>query len=216
MLPNPEVTMKKLFILATLFALFLNACAAATPTPEPSLAEQPTEVMLAEETATPKMSKPETPAWFDATLTDARTGQTFSINGFKGKVVLVETMAQWCSNCMKQQTEVKAMREVVGAPDDLFIIGLDIDPNENAVDLKSYVEAREFNWLYAVPPAEAIREIGNLYTAQFLNPPSTPILIVDRNGIAHPLRFGIKSADELKKEVLMYLEEGMYIIAPKE
>lgn len=203
--------MKKLSFLFTLFMLLLSACSATTPTPEKGM-DQATEAPVVQATAV----MPETPAWFDATLTDARTGQTFSINGFKGKVVLVETMAQWCSNCMKQQTQVKAMHEAVGAPDDLFLIGLDIDPNENAMDLKSYVEKREFDWLYAVPSAEVIREIGNLYTAQFLNPPSTPILIVDRQGIAHPLPFGIKSADHLKKEVLKYLEDGMYIIAPKE
>ena len=189
--------MKTLFAVMTLAAvLFLSACAASPAS----------DTVAANQTATPEGA----PAWFGVTLTDARTGKTFSINDFKGKVVLVETMAQWCTNCMKQQPQVKAMRDAVGAPDDLVLIGLDIDPNENAADLKTYVEKRGFDWLYAVPPAAVSREIGNLYTAQFLNPPSTPILIVDRKGIAHPLPFGVKSADDLKKAVLMYLDEGMH------
>ena len=54
-----------------------------------------------------------------------------------------------------------------------------------------------------------VRVVGNLYGAQFLNPPSTPILIVDRHGVAHPLPFGIKSVDELFEAVNMYLQEGM-------
>lgn len=211
--------MKKPLILTTLFMLLLSACAPATPTSAPIMDKPTEEVVTMEETATPNppmdiatatsQALIETPTWFAAKLTDVRTGKTFSINDFKGKVVLVETMAQWCSNCMKQQIQVKLMREALGAPNDLFLIGLDIDLNENAVDLKSYVEAREFDWLYSVPSAEVIREIGNLYTAQFLNPPSTPILLVDRKGVAHPLPFGIKSADDLKKEVMKYLEEGM-------
>lgn len=194
--------MKKLLLWSTLIVTLLSACAVPTPTldtPMPGKAVQ-------DETPIPEATS-DAPAWFAATLTDARTGKIFSINDLKGKVVLVETMAQWCSNCMKQQTQVKALHGIIGANDDFVSIGLDIDPNENVDDLKTYVEKREFDWLYAVPPVEVTHEIGNLYTAQFLNPPSTPILIVDRNGIAHPLPFGIKSADDLAAAVKMYLAE---------
>ena len=55
--------------------------------------------------------------------------------------------------------------------------------------------------------ADVTREIGSLYTAQVLNPPSTPILIIDRHGVAHPLPFGIKSAADLFKVVDMYLHQ---------
>ena len=33
------------------------------------------------------------PDWFDIPLTDVQTGETFTINDFAGKVVLLETMA---------------------------------------------------------------------------------------------------------------------------
>lgn len=151
----------------------------------------------------------ETPAWFSASLTDARTGQTFSINDFKGKVVLVETMAIWCSNCLKQQEQVKALHEQLAARDDFVSIGLDIDPNETTTALKSYVENKGFDWLYAVPSADVSREIASLYGAQFLNPPSTPIVVIDRHGDAHPLPFGIKNSDELMQAIQPFLDEGM-------
>ncbi len=219
--------MKKLLLFTTLAAVLLSACAAPTATPTPEkMMDKPTEMMPHtetpmledimqtatpeammdhEETATPAASV-ETPAWFAATLTDVRTGKTFSINDFKGKVVLVETMAQWCSNCLKQQNQVKVLHEMI-EDEDFISIGLDIDLNESPADLKSYVENKGFDWLYAVPTADVAREIGNLYTAQFLNPPSTPILIVDRNGVAHPLPFGIKGASDLAASVNMYLAE---------
>ena len=200
----------------------------ATATPE-AMMDKPTEVMMDKETATPDamMSKEtatpdtmmketvvpgammETPAWYNVTLTDASTGKTFSIHELKGKVVLVETMAQWCSTCKKQQGEVKALREKLGMLDDFVTIGLDIDPNENAADLKNYVASNGFDWLFAVPPAEVSREIAKLYGDQFLNPPSAPVLIIDRKGVAHPLPFGIKSVDDLFKVVDQYLKEGM-------
>lgn len=145
--------------------------------------------------------------WFGTTLTNVNTGEDFSINDFKGKVVLIETLAMWCSNCMKQQQQVKLLHETLGMNDDLISIGLDVDTNEKAEDLRNYVEKNGFDWIYAVAPVEVTREIANLYGAQFLNPPSTPILIIDREGNAHPLPFGIKSAEDLKGFIEPFLKE---------
>jgi thiol-disulfide isomerase/thioredoxin len=214
--------------LVILTSILLSACGAAAPTPEVMM-DKPTEAMMDKETATPDAMMPketatpdnmmketaapdammETPAWYQVALTDAASGKTFSIHELKGKVILVETLAQWCSNCKKQQGEVKKLHEMLGMKDDFVSIGLDIDPNENAADLKDYVMNNGFDWLYAVSPAEVSREIAKLYGDQFLNPPSTPILIIDRKGVAHPLPFGIKSADDLFKVVDQYLKEGM-------
>lgn len=184
--------------------------------------EKPTDAMM-EKTSTPGMMPHETstleamekptgdqammksPAWFDAALINVNTGETFTINDFTGKVLLVETMAQWCPTCKKQQIEVKAMHEKLGMPADLVTIALDIDPNENGDALKNYAASNGFDWIYAVPSAEVSREIGNLYGIQFLNPPSAPILVIDRKGEVHPLPFGIKSTDELIKAIEPYL-----------
>ena len=182
---------------------------------EEAMVEPTQDAMMDDAMATPEamMDKPsdmmEAPGWFSASLTDARTSQAFSINDFKGKVVLVETMAIWCSNCLKQQGQVKALHEQLGNRDDFVSIGLDIDPNENTEALKGYVEDKGFDWLYAVPSADVSREIAALYGDQFLNPPSTPIVVIDRHGNAHPLPFGIKSADDLMQAIQPFLDESM-------
>ena len=212
-----------LLSLVVFLAVLLTACGgAATPDammeksedammeekPEETMVEPTHDTMMDDAMSTPEAMM-EVPAWFDTALTDARTGQTFSINDFKGKVVLVETMAIWCSNCLKQQGQVKALHEQLGARDDFVSIGLDIDPNENTDVLKSYVESKGFDWLYAVPSVDVSREIASLYGDQFLNPPSTPIVVIDRHGDAHPLPFGIKSADDLMKAIQPFLDESM-------
>ena len=182
---------------------------------EDAMAEPTHDAMMDDTMSTPEAMKDETsdmmdaPGWFSASLTDVRTGQAFSINDFKGKVVLVETMAIWCSNCLKHQGQVKALHEQLGAREDFVSIGLDIDPNEDTDALKGYVEDKGFDWLYAVPSADISREIATLYGDQFLNPPSTPIVVIDRHGNAHPLPFGIKSADELMQAVQPFLDESM-------
>jgi thiol-disulfide isomerase/thioredoxin len=182
--------------------------------PTDDMMSKPTDDMMAKPTDD-MMAKPgdgammDYPAWFSATLTDVNTGNTFTIIDFKGKVVLVETMAQWCPNCKKQQEQVKLLLEKLGMPDNLVTIALDIDPNEEGDMLKAYAANNGFGWIYAVAPADVSREIGNLYGDQFLNPPSTPILVIDSKGEAHPLPFGIKSAEDLMKAIEEYLKEGM-------
>ena len=223
-----------LFSLVLLLAILLTACGGATiqspmkeekeSMPEEPMMEESHDDAMAEPTHDPmmddSMSTPEAamnepadmikgPVWFSASLTDTRTGQTFSINDFQGKVVLVETMAIWCTTCLRQQGEVKALHEQLGNRDDLISIGLDIDPNENADALKSYVESKGFDWLYAVPSADVSREIASLYGDLFLNPPSAPIVVIDRHGEAHPLPFGIKSTDNLMQAIQPFLDESM-------
>jgi len=151
----------------------------------------------------------ETPAWFDTALTNVTTGESFTVNELKGKVILVETLAQWCSNCLQQQKQVLQLHQQLGERDDFVSVGLDIDPNEDADSLKEYIAQNGFTWTYAVSPAEVSNEIGQGLGNQFLNPPSTPMFIVDRNGKVHPLPFGIKSADDLSAALEPFLAEEM-------
>ena len=109
---------------------------------------------------------------------------------------------------MKQQNQVSDLHQKLGERADFVSLGLDIDPNEDTASLKDYIQRNGFDWTYAVAPAEVSREIGNLYGNQFLNPPSTPMLIIDKQGQVHPLPFGIKSADELVEFLQPFLDES--------
>jgi len=173
-------------------------------TPQAMMEKTP-DTMMAE---TPDAMMP-TPAWYSAGLTNASTGETFKIQNLKGKVVLVETMAMWCPTCLRQQKEVEALQEQLGQRDDFVSIGIDVDINENLADLKDYTAKNGFDWTYTVATPDVVREMGQLYGDQFLNPPSAPMLIIDRHGTAHPLPFGVKSAADLQKALEPFLKEGM-------
>jgi len=210
--------MFKKFVFVTLgLALSLAACAPAAPATGDMMDESATEAMTEASHSGDTMDPTEAmteemmahPDWYGVTFTDARTGMEFSIDGFAGKVILVETLAMWCPNCRSQQQQVAALHESLGMRDDFVSIGLDIDPNEVGGDLANYVESNGFDWYYAVATPDVAREIGQLYGDQFLSPPSTPMLIIDRHGEAHPLPFGIKSADDLLQYLTPYLNEGM-------
>lgn len=148
------------------------------------------------------------PVWFDAELTDVNTGATFKVTDFKGKVVLVETMAVWCPLCTGQQGQIQALHNTLGDRDDLISLSLDIDPNESTDILKTHTERNGFDWIYAVAPAEVAREIGQLYGAQYLNPPATPMFIIDRQGEVHQLPFGHKDATVLADALQSFLNDA--------
>jgi thiol-disulfide isomerase/thioredoxin len=220
--------MKKI-LLASLFtaSIILSACTPAAPTVKVMM-DKPTEVMMDKPTdammdkpTDAMMDKPTdammetpsaemmTPDFFLVSLTNVNTGESFKISDFSGKVVLVENLAMWCPNCKKQQEQVKMLHKMLGMDSDLVSIGLDVDINENPTDLKKYTENNGFDWYYAVPPQDVVTEIGNLYGANFLNPPSTPIFVIDRKGGVHLMPFGVKSAEELKNFIDPFLSEGM-------
>ena len=148
-----------------------------------------------------------TPAWFDMELTDVQTGETFTMNDYAGKVVLLETMAIWCPNCTVQGNEVRNLHEALGHPEDLISVSLDVDINEDSDSLREYAQGFGFDWHFAVAPLQVARELGNLYTAQYLNPPLSPMLIIDRKGNVHHLEYGFKDAETLQKIVEPYLAE---------
>ena len=84
-------------------------------------------------------------------------------------------------------------------------VTLDVDLNEDASSLKEYASGFGFEWHFAVAPLLVARALGNLYTAQYLNPPLSPMLIIDREGNVHHLEYGLKEAETLQKIVEPYL-----------
>jgi len=146
------------------------------------------------------------PNWFSATLIDVNSDERFKIEDFKGKVVLLENIAMWCSTCRNQQRQVLALHDQLGDREDFVSVVLDIDPNELAEDLTAYTKNNGFNWTYAISPPKVSNEIAELYGNQFLNPPSAPMFIIDREGEVHPLRFGVKSAEELLDALQPFLD----------
>jgi cytochrome oxidase Cu insertion factor (SCO1/SenC/PrrC family) len=207
--------------LALAFLAVLAAGCASAPQ-QPAEAAQPQEMMADEtpmEEANPDamMDEPaqemmdetgmEAPDWYSWELTDINSGTTFRLNDEQGKVILVETMAVWCSNCLKQQQEVSQLLASLGPRDDFVSLAINIDPNEDDATLSSYTQQHGFDWRYVVASDDLINEISSLYGAQYLNPPSTPMLIIDQQGQAHTLPFGIKSAADLQAALSMYLNE---------
>jgi cytochrome oxidase Cu insertion factor (SCO1/SenC/PrrC family) len=182
---------QRILILILIIGLLLTACSSTDQSAAPEATKEEDEI----------------PAWFDMPMKDVQTGETFTISDLSGKVILIETMAMWCPTCLKQEKEVKMVLELLGDRDDFIIIAMDVDPNENATALKAYIQENELDWIFVIPSIEIKRDISNRYTAQLLNPPTVPMLIIDRNGDVYGLPFGVKGATALHNTILTYLDD---------
>jgi cytochrome oxidase Cu insertion factor (SCO1/SenC/PrrC family) len=176
---------KGLFWVIMMLSLILSACAAA-----PAATQESSE-------------KPE---WFGFELTDVNSGETFTINDFQGKVVLVDSMATWCPTCIRQQMRIKELDERLGDRDDFVIISQDVDPKEDVDMLKEYAAKYEFDWIFVVSNREVYRALANLYGASYINPPTASILVIDREGKTYTLPSGLKETDELYEAVSPLLD----------
>ena len=197
-------------LLLLIVLLILPACSTAVPrTPSTSLAPTvaafiPTATVVPAAAITPTATT--LPDWFNIKMTDVRTGQTFSMNDFAGKVVLLETMAEWCINCVQQQNEVKKLESLTGNSKDLVLVSLDTDLHEDAASLKKYADTYGFDWYFAISPLDVDRALSNLYDSEYMNPPLAPMLFIDRQGGVYGLPFGpMKGAVSLQNTLAPYL-----------
>jgi hypothetical protein len=177
--------------------LILPACST------PAQLSQPTRVAAVP--ATIPSTANTRPDWFDIKMTDVQTGKTFTMNDYAGKVVLLETLAMWCPTCLLQSGQVQKLHRTLGNPEDLISVTLDVDSNENEAALKDYAASYGLDWHFAVAPLLVERALGNLYSAEYLNPPLSPMLIIDRAGNVHQLDYGLKEVATLQKIVEPYL-----------
>lgn len=137
-------------------------------------------------------------AWRTATLVDTRTGESFSVDSLRGKLVAIELMAAWCSNCKIQQLEAATALSRLNDPNIVYV-SVDVDPHEGAKDLADYAERSGFDWRFVVATTEVARSLAATFGDQVLSPPSTPLILVGPDGTVVDQHFGIRGADDLIK-----------------
>ncbi len=166
---------------------------AGTPTPSaPTATAGNASAPPASEAPTVVIDRP----WATAQLIDTATGESFTIADHAGKVVIVETMAIWCSSCRAQQRDVQEALGRLPADRVVYVV-LDVAPNENGDSLAAYQVKNGFDGRYAIAGAEVARALAADFGDQVLNPPSTPIIYIGTAGQVTLTDFGHKSPDEL-------------------
>jgi cytochrome oxidase Cu insertion factor (SCO1/SenC/PrrC family) len=123
----------------------------------------------------------ELPAWMTIELTDACTGQTFTLTDFQGKTVYVGPMATWCSNCRQQLTNVRAAKEQLNS-DAFVFVALSVEVDLPRESLAAYSENEAFPWIFAVMSPEMLKAVVDHFGREASIPPSTPHFIIAPDG----------------------------------
>lgn len=150
-------------------------------------------------TATPGERTTATPGavddWRAVELTDVTTGESFSIEGFDGRAVLVEFFAVWCPVCTNQQEEMGVLTDRM---DDVVAVSLNVDPNEDAEQVREHASEHGFDWHYAVAPPSMTRALVEEFGPVVTNAPAAPVVTVCPGGSVSLVEGrGVKSADAL-------------------
>jgi cytochrome oxidase Cu insertion factor (SCO1/SenC/PrrC family) len=140
------------------------------------------------------------PAWQQLTLTNARTGETFTLADFGGQTVFVEPMATWCSNCRRQLTNVRDAQQQL-AEDDVVFVALSVETNIDDAALASYADEAGFDWLFAVVTPEMLEQLAGEFGRVIANPPATPHFIIRPDGTYTELVTGIEPADQIISQI---------------
>ena len=152
---------------------------------------------VASENATNEQSSSKTAdfSWTTIPLTDAQTGETFTIQNLiqKGKPVLIHTFAVWCPACTIQLQETTKL--VKGNPDAYTILGIDTDPNENSEMVKNHINKNGFSGKFTVAPKDLTQGLVNTFGAGIiLSAPQT--ISIANNKVRH-LGDGVINSDKL-------------------
>lgn len=138
------------------------------------------------------------PGWYEATLTDVLTDETFRIADFE-RPVLLEPFAVWCSNCQRQQEEMIDFHEAVG--DDVVSISINVDANEDAQRVREHAARHGFDWRYVVAPTAVSEALVDQFGSSIVNPPSVPMVLVCPDGLVDRLKDGHKETAFLRSQV---------------
>lgn len=141
----------------------------------------------------------QTIGWKNIEFKNILTGQITKIEDFKGKPILLETFAVWCPTCLKQQKEIKKLKELEG--DSIIHISIDIDPNEDEELVEKHAQENNLDWIFAISPVEMTNKLIEAFGQTVISAPSAPVVLICEDQNAHFLKKGVKTVNELKLEI---------------
>jgi Redoxin. len=130
-------------------------------------------------------------SWRTTQLTDVLTDETFSIDTLAGPVV-IQSFAVWCPKCQRQSERLSSIDKSV------TLVGLNIDPNEDAAKVKQHAEQNGFDWRFAVAPTVMTDSLVEQFGTTVANAPSTPIIVICDSGDVEFFSGSQQSAEKIQ------------------
>jgi peroxiredoxin len=134
-------------------------------------------------------------------------GREFALSDFRGKVVLLEFFATWCSPCKPQLAELKEVRSRY-SQDQLVMLSVSFDPSMDTDDvLRSLAANFSVDWTIARDTVG----VSNRYGVNI----GPTIFLIDRSGAVRFTHPGLTRSERLTPEIDQLLYEAAQPSVPK-
>lgn len=130
------------------------------------------------------------------TLTDL-AGNTFNTANFKGKVVVVNLWAAWCTPCAAEVPRLIALQQKY-QDNGLQIIGISIDDSDK--ELRDFYQRHKINY----PVVAGDQKLADAYGG-ILGLPTT--LVINRDGLIEKKFIGAADFAMLEQEIISQLQK---------
>lgn len=127
---------------------------------------------------------------------DNVNGGTFTLEEFRGKMILLDMFAIWCEPCKYQIEELKDFTSVHGE-DQLIVISVDVDQRETPSEISDFREDYGATWRFA--------SYSPQLSQQFPASAIPTLYLLDRSGEQVMKHEGAKSASELEGDIGPYI-----------
>ena len=124
---------------------------------------------------------------FTLTSTD---GTNLSLSDYRGKVVVLDLMATWCSAC---NDEMKELSQLGQEYSDVVIMTISVDPTESEETLIDFKEKHNADWLFARDTDNVWVKYRDLYLPT--------IVVIDPQGYISYQKAALVPVEELRSEV---------------
>lgn len=187
--------------LASVWLSFLSAPASVGAQESPANCASTFWLEAPEATPEPgaAQSQEPSPVWLTTELTDACSGETFTLADFAGTTLFIESMATWCGECYEQLSRVQDAAAQIPAAEreEIVLVALSSEVNLPREDLARYAAETGFPMIFAVMSEAMLKAMVDDVGREVAIPPAMPHLIVAPDGTIGELHTGGSSAEEL-------------------
>ncbi len=134
-------------------------------------------------------------AWQAMPLADVRTGDSFVLSDFAGRVVFLEIIAPGCAPCAAQIKEVRAALQELG--DTVVAVAVDYSTSSKPDRVAKYADTLDAGWTFAITTRDFKAALVSDFGPGVVAVSATPVIIVAPSGAVYFTEPGIKDAAAL-------------------
>lgn len=128
------------------------------------------------------------------------SGETFTLSGLKGKVVLIDFWATWCKPCVKGIPHLKKFYEEFKGKG-FEIVGISLDSKKE--DLDEYMAKEKLPWKIAYSGKGWFDDTARFYNVNLI--PS--YWLIDREGVLRNFGIPLRDKETMKKAIAKLISE---------